>query len=155
MGLMLKYILFFLFGIICFVIGRIYFIRWHRMKNVRISIPYFFNEFHVLDKDYQPIFLEVNLKLVLDKWNYRYKAVSIDRCKEIINNIIANELRGIAITNNKEYWFREENVNQLRKNIQKRFYDYFEFELYKFPYLFMIKDIDVRYIPHYSFTDFK
>lgn len=153
MELMLKYILFFLFGIICFVIGRIYFIRWHRMKGVRISIPYFFNEFHVLDKDYQSIFLEVNLKLVLDKWNYRYKAVSIDRCKEIINNIIAGDLRGMAITNNKEYWFREENVIQLRKNIQKRFYDYFE--LYKFPYLFLIKDIDVRYIPHYSFTDFK
>ncbi len=141
MELMLKYILFFLFGIICFVIGRIYFIRWHRMKGVRISIPYFFNEFHVLDKDYQSIFLEVNLKLVLDKWNYRYKAVSVDRCKEIINNIIAGELRGMAITNNKEYWFREENVIQLRKNIQKRFYDYFE--LYKSPYLFLIKEIDV------------
>lgn len=155
MELILKYILFFLFGIICFVIGRIYFIRWHRMKNVKISIPYFLNEYEVLDKDCQPIFLEVNLKLVLDKWNYRYKAVSVDRCKEIINNIIANELRGMAITNNKEYWLRGENANQLRKNIQKRFYDYFGFELYKFPYLFMIKDIDVRYIPHYSFTDFK
>ena len=155
MGLGLNHILFFLFGIICFVIGRIYFIRWYRMNNVRISIPYFLNEYEVLDKDCQPILLSVNLELVLDSWNYRYKAMSIDKCKEMLKTIIAGELRGMAIMGNKEYWLREENINQLRKNIQKRFYDYFLFELYKFPYLFMISHIDVRYIPHYSFTDFK
>ena len=138
--------------VVCFAIGALctYLFRLNAKNNVQLGLNYLRFKFETLSNNGIPFILEVSINIVIDQWKYKFGAQSEYKCKEKIKEIIIGETRRISSYNCRGFWLTDQSKKELRISVQKRFYDYYNFELYKFPYLLMITDIDVNYIPLYS-----